>query len=329
MSENALTQTTIKALLTDFHSNSNQCGLDVFVVMKNAPMLKRISLSEKTNNEGDTLRTVLKNMLFSVINDNYISEEAEYVDGTSLADDQHKFLIIPQSGDFVPFSFLNNTDAISPFSEDDLSNSAGLAFKLRKGEQIIWCYQHLWSIMVPNRKKNNIMARLNGFENQTVFEEQSESLLTIARKIDILIINDSLITANTSLLQNNFGFQTYIYQAAQQTITSIASTNLLSNTDKLTEYISRGKPKYAKKMMRIAASKVLSLDANELLHKIQTVERWKDKFCIDETTNKIVIKTYAEVERLIDLLDERYTRSDITDTEYDTDVKTIAQPVMA
>lgn len=329
MPENALTQTTIKALLSDFHSNSNQCGLDVFFVIKNPPKLKRMSLSEKTNKEGDTFRTVLKSMLFSVINDNYITEEAEYIDGKNLADDQHKFLIIPQSGDFLPFSFLNSTDAISPFSEDDLGNAAGLIFKLRKGEQSIWCYQHLWSIMVPNRKKNSIMARLNGFENQTVFEEQSDSLLTISKKIDILIINDYLITANTSLLQNNFGFQTYIYQAAQQTINSIASTNLLSNTDKLTEYISRGKPKYAKKMMRIAASKVLSLDTSELLNKIQTVERWKGKFCIDETTGKIVIKTYAEVERLIDLLDERYTRSDITDTEYDTDVKTVAQPVMA
>lgn len=244
-----------------------------------------------------------------------------------MEDNQNKFLIIPQSGDFVPFSFLNSTDTISSFSADDLGNTSGLVFRLREGAQTIWCYQHLWSIMVPKRKKNSIMARLNGFENQTVFEEQTESLLTIARKVDILIINDFLITNNTSLLQNNFGFQTYIFQAAQQTVNSIASTNLLSNTDKLTEYISRGKPKYAKKMMRIATSKVLSLDASELLRKIQTVERWKGKFCIDETTNKIVITIYAEVERLIDLLDERYTRSDITDTEYDTDVKTVAQPV--
>lgn len=27
------------------------------------------------------------------------------------------------------------------------------------------------------------------------------------------------------------------------------------------------------------------------------------------------------------LFDERYTRSDVTDTEYDTDVKTVAQPM--
>lgn len=79
-------------------------------------------------------------------------------------------------------------------------------------------------------------------------------------------------------------------------------------------------------MMRIGNSRVLALSADELYAKINTVPRWKDKFHIDETTHQIVLKTYSEVESLIDLFDERYTRSDITDTEYDTDVKTVAQP---
>lgn len=74
MPQDILSQETIKALLTDFHSNSNKCGLDAFVVMKNAPKLKRMSLSEKTNKEGDTIRTVLKSMILSVINDTYITE---------------------------------------------------------------------------------------------------------------------------------------------------------------------------------------------------------------------------------------------------------------
>lgn len=37
--------------------------------------------------------------------------------------------------------------------------------------------------------------------------------------------------------------------------------------------------------------------------------------------------TYVHVERFIDLLDERYTKSEITNTEYDTDVKKEASPV--
>jgi len=326
MPTNSLTEQQIRDLLTSMQDHQTDCGFDAFVVMKDEPKLKSMVLSEGKNVTGKTFRDVLKDMFFSVIRENYLAPDAAYADGTQLADDQHKFLIIKQSGAFTPFSFLNAANTVEEFDSQDLSNAAGLVFKIRKGTDTIWCYQHLWSIMVPNKKKNHVMTRFCKFENQTVFSEQTESLLTIAHRIDILIVNGYLITGNTTLLQKNFGFQNYIYQSAAQAVTSIAAKGLVSNVDKLTEYISRGKPKYAKKMMRIGNSRVLALSANELYTKINTVQRWKDKFHIDETTHQIVLKTYTEVESLIDLFDERYTRSDITDTEYDTDVKTVAQP---
>lgn len=327
MPESELNQTKIKALLTEFNNNQKKCGFDTFIVMKTDPKLKRMSMSERKNSDGDTLREIIKNMVFAVIEERYLSAEAEYVDGSQLADNQNKFLIINQSGSFTPFAFLTNPETADIFDIEDLPNATGIIFKLRKGDMTIWCYQHLWSIMVPNRKKNSLMARFNKFENQTIFEEQKDWLLTIAKKIDILIIDSYLITDNNKLLQNNFGFQNYIYQSAEQTISNITATQIVSNPAKLTEYIGRGKPKYAKKMMRIGTSKVLLLSADELFHKIKTVDRWKNTFNIDESTNQIVLNTYSEVESLIDLFDERYTRSDITDTEYDTDVKTIAQPI--
>jgi len=39
------------------------------------------------------------------------------------------------------------------------------------------------------------------------------------------------------------------------------------------------------------------------------------------------LDSYTDVENIIDLFDERYTKSEITDTEYDTDVKSIAKPM--
>lgn len=327
MAEQSLDQSKIKALLSDFYDNQNLCGFDAFVVMKTEPKLKSMSLSENKNPNGETFREVLKAMIFSVINDSYLLDESEYVDGTRLADNQKKYLIINQNGSFIPFSFLENVCNCETFDIADFDDVCGIAFKLRKDNKTIWCYQHIWSIMVPNRKKNSLMARFNKFENQTVFEEQKESLLTIARKIDILMLDGCLITNNTKLLQNQFGFNNYIYQSAESAIKNITATNLVSNSEKLTEYIRRGKTRYAKKMMRIGTSRVLTLSSAELLNKIRTVERWKGKFKIDEKTNQITLSTYTDVESLIDLFDERYTRSDITDTEYDTDVKTIAQPL--
>ena len=92
------------------------------------------------------------------------------------------------------------------------------------------------------------------------------------------------------------------------------------------DYINRGKPKYAKKLLRISDSKVLLMPTAQLIMKINTVDRWKNTFVLNDTKDRIELLTYAHVESLIDLLDERYTKSEITETEYDTDVKQVAQP---
>ena len=197
-----------------------------------------------------------------------------FVDSIYIIPLQQKYYIFQQSEKYQPFQFLNEThDSIESFVDKDLQDAIGLVFRVRREKDAVWFYQHLWNIMVPNRKKTNIMARIQHFENQIVLSEQQENLLTIAKKIDMVIFNDYLITENIDLLQKNFGFQDYIYHAASTTISKITSKNIVANPEKLTEYIGRGKTKYAKKMMRIGNSKVFSLTAEQLINKIDTLER--------------------------------------------------------
>ncbi len=54
------------------------------------------------------------------------------------------------------------------------------------------------------------------------------------------------------------------------------------------------------------------------------MDRWKGKFK-EPVDGKIPIDTFKDVENLIDLLDERFTKSEITGQEYDTDVKKKAE----
>jgi len=327
MLETSLNEIQIRTKIKEYCDNPTHCGLEAFIVKKESPKLKRISFSEEVNEQGKNFRTILKEMFLEILQEKFLSQECEYADGRKLADNQRKYLVFEQGDNFQPFSYLSDPNEIDEFVDDDLLDSSGLIFCLRKGTENIWLYQHLWSIMVPNKKKTSPMARLMRFENQIVFAEQRERLLTIAKKIDILIIDNYLITNNISLLQKNFGFQDYIYQSAQQTIQCIIQKHLIENTEKLTEYISRGKSKYAKKMMRIGSSKVFDLTQEQLMNKVNTLPRWQGKFNFNQDSHQIVLNTYKEVENLIDLFDERYTRSDVTDTEYDTDVKTVAQPM--
>ena len=107
----------------------------------------------------------------------------------------------------------------------------------------------------------------------------------------------------------------------------VAEKGFVQNIEKMTEYCDRGngKPKYAKKMMRIADSKVLKMPVDKMMENIHRSKRWNGM--IPEENGTFVLNTFAHVELLIDLLDERYTRSDITDEEYDTDVKKVAEPI--
>ena len=67
------------------------------------------------------------------------------------------------------------------------------------------------------------------------------------------------------------------------------------------------------------------MSSDELLDCINTLQRWKGKFNIDD--GKIVLKNFAQVKNLIELLDETYTRSDVTGQEYETSAKRLADPI--
>ena len=273
-------------------------------------------------------RHVVRDAILNVLSEKYLDDKAEFVSGENIADNQRKYYMIAQSEEYRPFDYLNTqVPEIPEFKFDQINDATGIIFWFRIEENEFWVYQHLWSIMVPNKKKTNLLSRLQNYENHDYFIEQKEPLITIACKADVLIMQNYIITSNIGLMQKSFGFQDFIFATANKSVERVKDKALVANTEKLEEYINRGKTtKYAKKVMRIANSKVLDLPKEELMERVHTLNRWKDKF-EENQEGLIVLNTYQQVEDLIDLLDERYTRSDVTNQEYDTDVKRVAKPV--
>lgn len=317
-----LTGQEIKKLISTITATPKMCGFEVYVITKSEPRLKKMGFVE---NGADNLRQKLKDTILRILSEKYNSADADYVSADRIADEQRKFYIISTSENYDPLSVLKTTPGT--FSKNDIGDATGIAFSVRHGEKQLWAYQHLWSIMVPNKSKKNWMARLVSGTQGDVFEEMTDPIITFAEKIDLLVVDDHIIASDYKLLQNSFGFQDYIRIRADKTIEAVDAKGIVANVDKLRDYVQRGngKPKYAKKMMRITDSKVLKMEPAKLWENIHRSTRWNGK--IKEENGKFVLDTYTQVEDLIDLLDERYTRSDITDTEYDTDVKQVAEPV--
>lgn len=151
-----------------------------------------------------------------------------------------------------------------------------------------------------------------------------EQLFVITRKVDLLIMDDKIITKDIGLMQRHFGFNDFIKASAKKAVSDISDIRLVTNCEKLTAYIERNQTKYSRKMMRIKHYHVVEKTAEELIQIINTVPRWQGVFDIRD--GQIYLRTFRDVENLIDLFDERYTVSLVTGDEFDTDVKRLAAP---
>lgn len=298
-------------------------GFEVFVALKTGEVPVRRLLFYGDNEKGNFKRKI-QDTIVQTVKDKFLGEETEYIDAVRLADNQKKFYVITQTEQYYPFDFLNTPEEmIDGFSASECGNADGIIFRFRRENKVIWAYQRIYPIAIPNRKKQNIMARFVSTEKADYFVEMPDQLFTITQQVDLLIIDDKIITDNTTLMQKHFKFDYFIKSSAEKAVETIIQIHLVSNGEKLKDYIQRSKPQYARKMMRINEYNVVNQKPEELLEKIQGTDRWKDVFQIE--AGKIHLNTYADVEYLIDLFDERYTVSEITGDEFDTDVKKLVE----
>jgi hypothetical protein len=301
-------------------------GFDVFIIMKSEDSTMKHFLFYEDGEQS--FKKKIEDSIAETVKEKFLAEDAEYAMAENIADNQNKYYLIKQSAEYNPFKVLSvPRNNIETFSVSERDDADAILFRFKREGKSIWAYQNIVPANIPNKKKENFLAKVFTTEHQDRFIEMNEPLFPITRKINLLVIDDYIITKDTSLMQRHFGFSEFINAAAGRAVADITSLNLVSNSEKLTEYIHRTQTKYAKKMMRIKNYHVINKSADELLSKVKTVQRWQGVF--DTTGDKINLHTYQDVENLIDLFDERFTSSLITGDEFDTDVKKLAVPVIA
>ncbi len=299
-------------------------GFEVFIIMKaEDSTMKRFLFYE--HGERDFKKKIEKSIA-GVIKEKFLAADAEYVMAENVADNQNKFYLIKQSAEYNPFEILSiSEENIGAFSVLERDNADAIVFRFRRDGKTIWAYQYIAPTNIPNKKQENFLAKVFATEHKDRFIEMDEPLFPITKIINLLVFDDYIITKDTSLMQRHFNFNEFISATAGRAVADITALDLVSNCEKLTDYINRKQTKYAKKMMRIKNYHVITKSASELLEKVKTVPRWEGVF--DTTGDKLNLHTYQDVENLIDLFDERFTTSPITGDEFDTDVKKLADPV--
>lgn len=300
---------------------------EAFILIKEENVLKNFVLYEgvpsKRNNTHINFKKKIQYVIANAIAEKFANEAVEYDTVNNIADNQKKIYCIPTTDEYCPFPALpTSEDHPDVYSATERIKAEGVFFRYERGNQTIWAFQYFWPNAIPNRQSRAFHI----ISKDDVFIELPDPILVIGHKVDLLIIDNSIITDNIKLLETHYGFQEFVRSSANKIVNDISNIEFVGNMDKISEYISRSKPTYARKMLRIKNSKVLGKSKDYLYDKVTTLPRWKGKFEINEENHTIVLNSYKQVEYLIDLLDERYTRSDVTDEEYDTSAKKWIEP---
>lgn len=189
--------------------NDEEYTFEAFILMKGNHILKKFVLYEGVpQRRNDTSVNFKKKLQLSIaesIRRKFADESAEYDHVDNIANNQNKFYVIPQTTDYSPFAAVCTTiQTYDSYRVTDRENAEGIFFRYQRGEQIIWAYQYFWPNAIPNRKG----LAFHVIPQDDVFTELKKPILAISQKVDLLIIDNNIITNDINLLQNALRFRT-------------------------------------------------------------------------------------------------------------------------
>lgn len=292
-------------------------GLTVYACIKeNADYsLKKLQMTDALK---ESVKTLVQRMARIV----YLSEEAELENFQNISDNRKILYEVPQTDLYSPFCFLDDYHHVTDtYNEQDQSKTIGYFFRVNRNDTYIWFFQMLYPIHLLDRSKE-LYAVLGKGETYTILDKD---IMRFDNRLDLAIVNGSIITEKISILQKYFGFEDYIRSEAHKTVLEIEALNLLSDTAKFMDFINKERLTNAKKLMKVKNSPVLKMNKTELFRRLQKHPRYQNKFKYDGDT--IVIKTQKDVNDFIKMLNDDIVRSDLTDQEYDSPSKQILAPL--
>ena len=299
-------QNSIKTIM------SGKYGLKVFALLKNenGPFLKKFIINDDLDNE------IREMVLNPVINRQYLSEDVELDSSDNIADNKRILYEVEQDDTYCPFEFLSDTNSVlDQYEEKDQDLLMGLVFRVNLNDDYICFYQHIYQVRVVKRKKS-VFAML---EKEHQYAPLDKDIFKIDTRIDILIIDNSLISSNINLLQNSFAFDKYIRKEAERTIEVIEKLDIVSDISKFFAYEDKQKLTNAKKLLKAKNSPVLKMKREELVAGLKRHHRYKDMFEFVE--DQIVITSQKNVNELVKMLNDDIVRSELTNQEYDSSSK--------
>ena len=295
-------------------------GVSTFAVLKEAEGFSLVKFIL-----DDNLCKTVKDMFTEIFQNQFLCDEAELDKAENIDDNRHVFYEILQNEDYNPFGFLSTySDVTISYSEACLNQLMGFAFRFNVNDNYIWIYQQINYPQLINKSKN-VYAILSGLSGNPIYSQLDKDILKIERKIDFLIIGNSIITYQIKLLQRCFQFETYVRNEAKKTVDIISEMDIVDGLDRFVALGDQKSLTNARKLVKAKNSPVLRMNKATLIQKLDTLPRYKGKFEIKD--EKIVVNNQKQAIEFIKMLNDSILKSELTDAEYDSTVKTELEPL--
>jgi len=201
------------------------------------------------------------------------------------------------------------------FNSDEFDDIFGFVFLMGNENNKLALYKKHYPI---NLLKRGTILRL--FPVGTRLDELKQDILAISHQVDFVQINDDLVIINVQTLERFFGFEDVIKSKAQISLSVIEQSGFLADIEPLQE-LATALPS-ARKLMRVKAdSPVLQLPFERLRDFIKQHPQLKRRIRFNAPETQIALDTKVSKQLFLKLLDDDYLKSELTQFNYDSELK--------
>ncbi|EGQ9234612.1 TPA: anti-phage protein KwaB [Vibrio parahaemolyticus] len=199
--------------------------------------------------------------------------------------------------------------------EQKLSNIKGAVIILTQGTQkSVAFYQHVFpvSLLGPDKGVLNITT------HDTRLVELEQDVLKLNTKFVFLEVKGKYFVENVGVLESNLHFKKAINSRAKKYANEIASMNLVDDVTLIRDRIDK-EPSYAKKLITAYKNSVvlkLGISNQEMIAYAQSQDYYKDHLKPNATGDSFVIDKVTQSKRFIELLNDNFLKSELTEEHY-------------
>ena len=294
-----------------------RCNISVFVTTPGSG-LKLFNIEKE--NLGDLLKMFLSSIQTKLIDDeDYVLED--YSSTINRVNTLYRFDLseterTDEMKNLVAISTLIDPEIFSS-DEDSIETINGIYILINGGEQqSISLYKH-----ITNVDKTYTNSRCYWFyKSDDQFKRMMKSLLRITPSFQMFQVNGEIYMNDMQHLEKLLKLDAILRREVSHDITAITTRRIITNNIFLKQACE--KPKNCKKLRHaLTKSEVITknIDNATVINFAESKSALKFHFNAEKTM--FDIKSKAEAERFIKLLDDDFLRSLLTDTDYDSSDK--------